>query len=66
MKTKFENLRSNVREYGVPSVPAVSLSPLAYEHDWRGNQSVYLCVVLLLLGWVANRQGDTDDQRIGQ
>lgn len=53
MKTKFENLRANVREYGAPAVLAVSLSPLAAFAQATGIDTEITNAKSEILGYIA-------------
>ncbi|MEI2747046.1 MAG: hypothetical protein V9G22_17340 [Ottowia sp.] len=58
MKTKFENLRANVREYGVPAVLAVSLSPLAaFAQSASGIDTEITNAKTEILGYIATWGG---------
>lgn len=57
MKTKFENLRANVRDYGVPAVLAVSLSPLAAFAQASGIDTEITNAKTEILGYIATWGG---------
>lgn len=57
MKTNFDNLRTNVRQFGVPAVLAASLSPVASFAQATGIDTEINNAKTEILGYIATWGG---------